>query len=291
MNESLYRQLDQDVQRIMRDAAKTIIVPAFHAYMMQEPFCVKPDQSIVTKTDFEAQDFLEKALLPLVPNSAFLGEEDAVGDFIPPDGEWTWIVDPIDGTHNFAAHNIDFGVMVSLWNNIEKKPKYGWIFLPMYDVLLSGGEGIGVYSNGEKVTPFRSSHRKPIKEMSGILNYTSFGSAKDVMRYNGQIFYEVSDSSCAALKFAEIIMGKADFGAFGRAKLWDLCAGFALIEAIGGRAAKIDGSELVLKAPGPNPEWCLAVHDKATWQPVRDQLFRDVKISSEVPLGAAIQLS
>lgn len=291
MNETLYRQLDQDVQRIIREAAKTIIVPAFHAVGTQDAFCIKPDQSIVTKTDFETQNFLERMLRPLIPNSNFLGEEDAPQGVIHNGGEWTWIVDPIDGTHNFAAHNIDFGVMVALWNNAEKKPAYGWIFLPMYDVMLSGGTGVGVFSNDEKITPFRSSHRKPIKEMSGILNYMSFGAAKDVMRYNGQIFYEVSDSSCAALKFAEIITGKADFGAFGRAKLWDLCAGFALIEAVGGWAAKIDGSELVLKAPGPNPEWCLAVHDKATWQPVRDQLFRDVKISADVPIGAAVQLS
>ncbi len=264
----------------MRQAASTIIVPAFHSQFVSEQVCIKSDHSIVTKTDLETQDFLENALLPLLPHSNFLGEEDTAEGVIHAEGEWTWIVDPIDGTHNFAAHNIDFGVIVSLWNNAEKKPTYGWIYLPMYDVMLSGGEGIGVYSNGNKVTPFRSSYRKPIKEMSGILNYTSFGAAKDVMRYNGQIFNEVSDSSCAALKFAEIIMGKADFGAFGRAKLWDLCAGFALIDAMGGKAAKIDGSELVLRTPGEAPEWCLAVHDKDTWMPVRDQLFRDVEIQT-----------
>lgn len=277
MNETLYQRLNQDVQRIIREAAKTIIVPAFHQYLTQEPLCVKADLSVVTKTDFETQAFLEKALSQLLPDSNFLGEEDGATGAVHEKAEWTWIVDPIDGTHNFAAHNIDFGVIVALWSNTEKKPKYGWIFLPMYDVMLSGGDGIGVYNNGGKIAPLRSGYRKPIKEMSGILNYTSFGEAKDIMRYNGQIFYEVSDSSCAALKFAEIILGKADFGAFGRAKLWDLCAGFALIDAIGGKAAKIDGSELVLKTPGKKPEWCLAVHDKATWNAVRDQLFRDVK--------------
>ena len=183
MTEDLYHQLDQKVQRILRDVADTIIKPAFHAYLAVEPLCFKADQSVVTKTDFDAQDYLEKALVELLPLSNFLGEEDSTKGLVYNESEWTWVVDPIDGTHNFAAHNIDFGTMVSLWSNAEKKPKYGWIYLPMYDVMLSGGESIGVYSNGEKVVPVRSmSYRKPIKEMSGILNYTSFGEAKDVMR-------------------------------------------------------------------------------------------------------------
>ena len=290
MNEALYRQLDRDVQRLLREVAATVIKPAFNV-CLTEPFCVKPDHSIVTDTDLRVQEFLKDHLVPLLPQSGFLGEEDADGDYMPSTGEWTWVVDPIDGTHNFATQNIDFGTMVALWSNAEKKPKYGWIYLPMYDVMLSGGEGVGVTSNGEKIVPPHSATRKPIKEMSGILNYTSFGQAKDVMRYNGQIFSEVSDSSCAALKFAEIIVGKADFGAFGRAKLWDLCAGFALIDAIGGKASKIDGKPLELKAPGPKPEWCLAVHDRNTWQAVRDQLFRDVKINSEEATSPELQIS
>ncbi|MDB5478213.1 MAG: fructose 1,6-bisphosphatase [Alphaproteobacteria bacterium] len=272
----IFKQLDHAVQNLIREATRQIILPAYYEQIADELIFQKTDHSIVTKIDHDAQNFLQGKLHDLLPESGFLGEEETHWT-TPFDrtGEWVWILDPIDGTHNFAYQNDDFGTMLALWHLPSHRPVYGWVYLSVSDVMFSGGGEEGVFRNGEALTP--AVKNTPLEEMSGLLNYNSFGPARTPMQHNAQAFHAIAPSSCAAIKFAALLEGTADFAAFGRAKIWDLGAGFALIKALGGHAADIDSREkLSLENPAQHKAWYLATRHAANWQAICNQLFKNV---------------
>lgn len=273
----LFKTLDKPVQNLIREAADTIIMPAFRQPLEHEMICIKNDHSIVTQTDLIVQEFMQQKLQLLLPDATFLGEE---GLSDPSDhlntlaSEWVWIIDPIDGTHNFACQNKNFGTMVSLWHNESGQPLYGWIYMPVDDVMYSGGKDQGVFRNDQKLV--NKDTRKHFHEMAGLLNYNSFHPMNDQVKQNLNAFATVDPSSCAAMKFAAMFEGNADFSAFGRAKIWDLSAGFALLKALGGHAECINGAHknLILKDDSCKSSWYLAVNQKESFTPIRDRLFQ-----------------
>ena len=280
---TLFKQIDPAVQNLIREATKRIILPAFYEQIADSLIRIKTDHSIVTQIDFDVQEYMQKELQTLLPQSGFLGEEET--DYAAPleeNGDWLWIIDPIDGTHNFAAQSPDFGTMVALWHLPSHRPVYGWIYMPLRDVMFSGGLDEGVFQNGVSLTS-ESTLQKKLKEMIGLLNYGSFGLAKEAMQQNSQHFHTIDPSSCAAVKFVALFQDKADFAVFGRAKIWDLSAGVALLQEMGGQAARVNGinSEsygLSIDNPKAYPGWLLVVRHKENWPEIRDQLFENISL-------------
>ena len=279
---SIFKDLDQPVQKLIREATQQIILPAFYEQIPQDKVFAKSDHSIVTTIDFEVQNFMQGQLQALLPGSGFLGEEETEWRTGDAQGEWVWIVDPIDGTHNFASQIDQFGTMVALWHLPTNRPIYGWIYLSVADLMFSGGLSQGVYCNDHSLLSITERLQKQLKEMTGLLNYGSFGPAKETMRANSHHFRTIDPSSCAAMKFAALLQDKADFAVFGRAKIWDLSAGFALLEELGGFAGKVTGLAmetpiLSVDKPSQYAGWHLAVRQKENWPLVRDQLFENVE--------------
>lgn len=277
---SIFKALDQSVQDLIREATDKIILPAYRGQISVDDVFAKSDHSIVTKIDYDVQNFMQGRLQDLLPNSGFLGEEETEWQKeTDSQSEWVWILDPIDGTHNFASQIDEFGTMVALWHLPTNRPVYGWIYLSVTDQMFSGGMDEGVACNGQKLVTLTTRLQKQLKEMIGLLNYGSFGHAKETMRKNSHFFRTLDPSSCAAMKFAALLQDKADFAVFGRAKIWDLSAGFALLEEVGGYAGKVTGSEsfdLSLANPASYAGWHLAVREKQYWSQIRDQLFENV---------------
>lgn len=281
MTVTLFQKLDSQVQNFIRGVSRDIIMPAFRINIAEDMISVKNDHSIVTIIDHQAQAFLKPRLMDVLPGSGFLGEEDDLADpRTLRDCEWVWILDPIDGTHNFAYQKPDFGTMLALWHVPSATTAYGWIYMPVKDYMFSGGRNESVYLNNMPLDHTVQSTLKPLKEMRGLLNYNSFGEARDAMSHNSHGFQSIEPSSCAAVKFVDLLLGEADFAAFGRAKIWDLAAGFALLDAANGHAGRIrdpDGmQDLSLYNPKVYAAWYLAVRDKRLWSAVHSQLFADV---------------
>lgn len=279
---TLFKEIDQSVQNLIREATKKIILPAFYEQIADSLIRIKTDYSIVTQIDYDVQDFLQKELQHILPQSSFLGEEEAEYNTVEEHGDWLWIIDPIDGTHNFAAQSADFGTMIALWHLPTHRPVYGWIYMPVTDLMFSGGLGEGVSCNGVSLTR-QNLLQKTLKEMIGMLNYGSFGHAKETMQQNSSHFHTIDPSSCAAIKFVALLQEKADFAVFGRAKIWDLSAGVALIQELGGHSARVIGGNpdfhgLSVSNPKAYPGWLLVVRDKENWPPIRDQLFENITL-------------
>jgi myo-inositol-1(or 4)-monophosphatase len=108
-------------------------------------FTVKESQSsIVTKADLNSDSLIVRIISESFPFHNIISEE---GGFINKQSDYTWIIDPLDGTSNFAAGLPWFGVLITLLkNNI---PVIGGAYLPVEDTLYIAEKGKGAYRNGK----------------------------------------------------------------------------------------------------------------------------------------------
>lgn len=138
-----------EVADLIRDVCERVILPRFRALASHEVIQKRPGD-VVTVADREAEAELTAAFGRATPGALVVGEEASFADPTAlralPDAEHAWVVDPVDGTRNFAAGTHDFGVMVAEVRRGEATR--GWIWQPLHDALYLVERGAGVTCNG-----------------------------------------------------------------------------------------------------------------------------------------------
>lgn len=124
-------------------------------------FEIKPDGSIVTPADKASERFLREALKDIVPGATFWGEE--LGRE-PEAREGLWLVDPIDGTSNFAFGSPLWGVSVGFFK--DSKPKWGAICMPALGETYVADVEIGAFCNGVSMPLLPPGGVKPFELLS-----------------------------------------------------------------------------------------------------------------------------
>ena len=158
--------LDAPVQALIRDVATRIVMPRFRQLAPAEIEEKAPDE-LVTIADKESEIALAEGLTRLLPDSRVVGEEAVSADPSVLDGIGqgvAWIVDPIDGTANFAAGETPFGIMVAL--AIDGVSEAGWLYDPVADRLCSAIRGQGAFINGARTTTRTSGEAIPVAGLS-----------------------------------------------------------------------------------------------------------------------------
>lgn len=102
--------------------------------------------NIVTSSDLAVQDFLCKRLAELLPGSGFLCEEEDMQDTTH---EYTWIIDPIDGTANYSRGIAQCAICVGL--RVGTEMRLGVVYLPRTEELFSAEKGKGAFLNGKPI--------------------------------------------------------------------------------------------------------------------------------------------
>ncbi len=200
---------------------------------------------LVTDTDLAVEAYLKKALAGLVPEADFLAEESASSLDIG--ANKTWIIDPLDGTTNFAHHIPMIAVSIALWE--QHAPLLGVIHLPILQETFCAGRGQGAYLNRQRIQTTST------REMENALVATGFPYSIDrdvdeVLAPLRRILVAargVRRPGSAATDLAYLACGRYDaFYELGL-KPWDTAAGMLLVQEAGGRVTRFDGS---LYAPG-----------------------------------------
>jgi fructose-1,6-bisphosphatase/inositol monophosphatase family enzyme len=227
---------------ILRECAALVVLPQFQKVRSLRIRYKAPGE-LVTDADEEVEHRLSHALRRLLPGSRVVGEESCSDD--PRQLEslssgLTWLIDPIDGTANFAAGHAPFAMMVGLIKDGETIAS--WILDPLNDGLAIAEKGSGAWLNGVRLN---TSATDPSKQaLVGILSNAFAPSwALSISReFEKAAVTGVPTQRCAGHEYPQVAAGERDFALYWRCLPWDHAPGILFLEEAGGGARHLDGS-------------------------------------------------
>jgi len=240
------------VTRIIRQVAHDVVVPRFRALRTDEiihKHTAGYADDLVTVADREAEVRLTAALLELMPSARVLGEESAHADaaqlaLVDADGP-LWIVDPLDGTHNFAGGLDGFGVMVGF--ALRGIVRAAWIYLPIRGELFVAEAGCGAYFNGDRIrVQDRSDGDLP--RGTYLSRFMPAPIRDAVTRALEPRISPASLAGAAAVDYTDVLRGRREFVAYYRLLPWDHGAPALLLTEGGGAVEHLDGRAYTLRS-------------------------------------------
>ena len=252
----------------IREAAEEDILPRFQRLESHEISEKNPGE-VVTIADIEAELRLTRLLSEIVPGSAVVGEEAVSKD---PDilkrlqgAGPAWLVDPVDGTGNFAEGRPVFGIIVCYL--VDGIARAGWIHDPCANKTAIAMAGEGGWYDGERLKPAAP---VPFEQMIGTLNYSWFPhDRRESVRRAARRFKDIHNYRCAAHDYLALARGKKHFSLYRRLWPWDHAAGVLLLAEAGGRTARLDGRPY--RATG-REEGILSVSAPENWDQIKNLL-------------------
>lgn len=197
--------------------------------------------------DVRSQKLIEKKLRTGFPEVAVLGEEGVTG---AAEAEYRWVVDPIDGTVNFAYGIPHACVSIALQRRERHLPRatgardqnadeyqslVGVVYDPFCDELWTAIRGLRAQLNGQAI---HVSRRRQLKEAIVSIGFAkSRESIKATLPYFNELVYrvrKVRTMGAAALGLVYVATGRFDAYIEGGIRLWDIAAGGLILECAGG---------------------------------------------------------
>ncbi len=200
----------------------------------------KGPQDYLTATDGEVERLVRERLLEAFPTDTILGEEGG-GEI----SEFTWVVDPIDGTSNFARGIPHFCVSIALVERGEAT--VGAIHAPMVGELYSAASGCGAWLNGE---PMRVSTVTDLSRSLVELGWASRqpkGEYLEMLRRGMEAGLGVRGAGSGSLAVAQVAAGRVDACVELHMYAWDWLAGMVMAREAGARVNRFlteDGQAL-----------------------------------------------
>ncbi len=214
----------------------------------------KADRSVVTEADREAEAIIASGLRAAVPHIPVIAEEEIAAGAVTAAAPAFWLVDPLDGTREFADGSDDFAVNVGLVR--DGRIRLGVVGVPATGELFGGIVGIGAWKRWHGLeTPVRA--RKAPAEGLTVLASRHHGDTARLDAFLAGRVVAKTVNFGSSLKFCRLAEGIADlYPRFGRTMEWDTAAPQAVLEAAGGTVRTLDGSELGYGKPGwENPHF------------------------------------
>jgi myo-inositol-1(or 4)-monophosphatase len=191
----------------------------------------KGEKNLVTEVDKLSEDLILRHLRAACPDCDVLAEESGV---VNTGSSLRWIVDPLDGTTNYAHGFPWFAVSIAL--EISGTIQLGVVYHPMMDELFTCVRGRGAWLNGSKISV---STRQPLKSCLLATGFPYDRTASNENNFDNFVHFQlaaraVRRAGAAALDLAYVAAGRLD--GFWECKLspWDVAAGKLLVEEAGG---------------------------------------------------------
>lgn len=192
----------------------------------------KPDLSLVTSADLAAERAFREAVEVEFPEMGVVGEEFGASK---PQAPYKWIIDPVDGTADFARGLPTWGSIIGLF--FEGSPIVGVIDHPDLGFRLHAAHGLGAYANGERVELEKGEPNKDA--LSGRVGLPSRSSFTRCSK-DGHIFDALARAHPdfrvlrTCLTHAYAATGQLDAALEWDANVWDLAATRIIVEEAGG---------------------------------------------------------
>ena len=244
------------VAQIIREVALTEILPRFGYLKAHEIRTKTHPGDLVTDADIQTELQLSQRLTDLLPGSTVVGEEAvhhdrSVLNRLSEDAP-VWVIDPVDGTNNFAHGRESFGVIVAL---VKKgRTVAGCIHDPVKNLTVLGEEGAGAWCKGERLAVMRPT--PSLERMSGSLGNKHLDAVEQ--RVNG-----IVRLGSAAQDYLALLLGRTQFSFYRHLLPWDHAAGILLHAEAGGYSAMIDRTPY---RPVASDDAVLAAPDRDAWE-------------------------
>ncbi|MBP5570148.1 MAG: inositol monophosphatase [Prevotella sp.] len=227
------------VKRLVRKASEEMLTDTFEI-AHKEGFA-----NIVTSSDLAVQNVLKEGLASLLPGSGFLCEEE---DRHQLGKEYTWIIDPIDGTANYSRGIDQCAICVGLKHHEDMELSV--VYLPRTEELFSAVKGQGAFLNGKAIhvssrqfadavmsTALPVYHKEYADVCSEIIKET-FKQCNDIRRFGA-----------AAPELCYLAMGRTELYFEYLLSPWDYAAASLIVTEAGGVIANLDGHTPPLTEP------------------------------------------
>lgn len=201
------------------------------------------DRNIVTEADLQIEKILRKHILKNFPVHKILGEEFG-GNINIQNNDFIWILDPIDGTNNFAQGIPLCCISIALWNN--QGPLVSLVLNPITKEVFEAEKNLGATYNGKKSQVSKVS--EPKKSYGGF-GWSSYSTKqqKDKMFFTAtEKFGKARALGSAVLEMCYVATAKMDFFFSEGIKIWDIASGALLITESGGKITNTKGQKLSL---------------------------------------------
>jgi myo-inositol-1(or 4)-monophosphatase len=199
---------------------------------LEHDIAFKGESNLVTEVDTACEELIVNSIRGRYPDHDILAEEN---EYIPLNSSHKWIIDPLDGTTNYAHGFPWFGVSIAL--EIEGEIQAGVVYHPMMNELFTATKGKGAFLNGEGIHVSRRTSLKNCLLATGFPydrtwdnenNFANFAKMQMAAR-------AVRRAGAASIDLAYVAAGRLDGYWECKLKPWDVAAGMLLVEEAGGR--------------------------------------------------------
>ena len=229
--------LHEAMHALLREVTRKVILPRYQKLAAHE-ITPKLADDVVTVADHESEAMLAEELariadIPVVGEEAAFADE-SVFDRLSGD---CWIVDPLDGTRNFAKGQPPFGILIAMASGGEAHT--GWIYDCLSDRFCVAHRGQGAFVNGERIIARPTGEDPPLAAISLIFLEAA---RREAVKAAIADYRQVDIPYCAAEQYPRLALGVNDLSYFERTLPWDHAAGALWLNEAGGKCARVDGS-------------------------------------------------
>ncbi|MEO5806834.1 inositol monophosphatase [Devosia sp.] len=260
---------------IVREAGRVEIVPRFRNLEASDIGQKASDIDLVTQADIGAELHITAALRALYPSAMILGEEAYAADKSVMSGlaeaELAFVIDPVDGTFNFAAGIGLFGTLLAVTRRGETVA--GIICDPLQGDVLVAERGSGAFMRRLDGQSRRIAVAPPVSLDQMIGAMTSTYMREPLRTQVGANLAKtrlMMSYGCSAYEYWMVATGRVHFAGHQYLMPWDHLAGVLVHQEAGGHTAKFDGSPY---RPGETAGGIISAPDRESWDVVRREII------------------
>ncbi len=243
----LNKPLCDSLGELLREVAREELLPRFAAGVEGS---AKADGSLVTEADGAAQARIIDELQRRYPRIQVLGEEMSAEEqqrLLENNDDGLWLLDPLDGTSNFAAGIPYFSLSLALSRGGQVV--MGLILDPLRDECFAAIGGKGAWLNGEALRAPKA--RRPLSQGIALIDLKRLGPELAAQVVTEPPYSSQRNLGSGALDWCYVATGRVDVYLHGGQKLWDYAAGQLILAEAGGHAATLDGEAVPVNALTP----------------------------------------
>ena len=248
-------------------------MPRFRALSDADISAKSAPDDLVTAADLAAEARITQQLRQAFPNALIFGEEAAAAD--PSlrdrlaDAEIAIIIDPVDGTLNYAHGLALFGVILAVTHYGE--PIYGLLYDPvMDDWIVASADATTCYDTPTNSRALRLSKAVPANKAGGYipLGFLPARHRPHIAKLWSDLG-KINTLRCSCHEFRMLAQGHVDFVLSVRLTPWDHAAGALVVQQAGGVAKMLDGS---VYSPTQRDGYMLAARNASAWSDIQQAL-------------------